>query len=258
MKQFTIILLGLGLALMMACSSDKSEDEPIIPKKEQMPEDTTAEWSGKFEGEWRFLGLPTKGMMEVDGENMVFIPFPAEVIFNEIIQIIRTSAADRPEREKRLNDTIGNVFFADSYKYLNTRQEISFSLNTNPDGSYQTSITTLNNMWSQMAIVISIDKVPPYTGDEIYIHPSDPLTISFDVEADGVTYRVDLVHQKNDVAVDFDHVKGLWTFTYRFHEYKIFNQENGKQYSVCISPLQLQFKATRRTGPSDGIIFIYI
>ena len=271
MKQMMKLTMSMLLVatLLTACTSDKSEDEPIIPQEEQTPEDTTVEWSGKFEGEWRCLGLPKKGMIVVDGEYMVFDPFPAEAIFNEIIQIKRTSIVGRPERQKRLTDSIGNIFFADSYKYLETRQEISFSLETYPDGSCHTSISALNNMWSEMSIIIFRDKESPYSSETIFINPSDPKTISFNVEADGDTYRVDLVHHEKDVSVDFDPATGLWTFTYRFHEYKIFNLKNGKQYSVRISSdktseqnekgsLQLQFKATQRTGPSDGVIVIYV
>lgn len=32
MKQFIIILLGFSLAMTTSCSSDKSEDGPIVPQ----------------------------------------------------------------------------------------------------------------------------------------------------------------------------------------------------------------------------------
>jgi len=269
MKKIGFCVLGLGLALMTACSSDN--DEPNIPKEEPKPEETAAEWSGKFEGQWNCWGVTSAtGTMEVDGdlerENMGFI-FPAEAIFDYFIQIIRSGAIDRPMRQKHLTDTIGNIFFADSYTYIKKGQYVSFKLNTASDGSYHASDIGLYTEWNDIYIYIYEDYEPPYPGETSVIVPVGKNTIAFGVVADGVTYIVTLDNKEEDMSLDFDASTGLWTFTYSLDAFRIFNLNTNKEYSMPISTSldgamkeyenKLQFKATQRTGPSDGFIINY-
>ena len=263
MKQFGILALGLGLALMTACSKD---DEPNIPQEMETPEETVPEWSGKFEGQWKCWDVTsTKGSIEVDGNleegNMAF-HFPAEAIFDYFIQTIRTGSIDRPIHQEHLNDTIGNIFFANSYVYKSTRQNVTFKLDTASDGSYHASDITLYNAWSLIGLCINIDKEPPYPGETINIGPIGLNTIAFDVEADGVPYLVTLNNTEKKLSLDFDAATGLWTFTYPLDAFKIFNLDSGKEYSFQIvwslgrfmkDVYNLVLKATQRTGPSDGI-----
>ena len=121
MKQFGIILIGVCLALSTSCSKDKSDDEPIVPKEKQQPEETQPEVTkldktGKFDVEWNCLGMQTtKGKIEADGEYFFLDDFPAETIFSKLIDDIRTSVSDTSEVRTHLTDTIGNIFFASDY-----------------------------------------------------------------------------------------------------------------------------------------------
>lgn len=262
MKQFGILALGLGLALMTACSKDN--DEPITPQEKETMEETVAEWSGKFDGRWTYLGNPINGTMDVEEEGIVFQTFPAKAIFSELVQAVQTGAIDRPIRQEHLTDTIGNIFYADSYNYKTTNQYVTFKLVTASDGSCHASDITLYNAWSNASLFINVDKEPPYTGETFEIKPIGPNTIAFAVEADGVPYLVTLNNIEKELSLDFDASTGLWTFNYWFSSFRIFNMDDGKEYSVRLKytgpekenkqdTINLQFKATQRTGPSDGI-----
>ena len=89
------------------------------------------------------------------------------------------------------------------------------------------------------------------------------MTFSFDILADSAHYRIDLVGQDHIVNAEFDESTGSWVFNYWFNHIDLINLNLGKQFSFYLSDkiiqdhpndnLLLQFKTTKRLGPTDGI-----
>jgi len=258
MKQFGMVLLGLSLAMFASCSKD---DESEVPWAEQQPEEAKPEPTGKFEVQWSCMGIPlAKGGIEIGDEYMSVGDFPAEALFGKIIYILRESATDNPEHRIHLADKIGNIFFADSYKYSNAVQVLKYVFS---DSSHA-AIKGIISVWSLDGWVITQDY-----GGTFIIDPPEDLTISFGVEADGVPYRIDLVHQEKEPSADFDAATGLWSFTYWFDSFLISNLKTGQQYDKDIKvsgmpqrndrrdTIQLQFKSIKRTEPAEEMVATY-
>ena len=271
MKKFGIILIGVCLALSTSCSKDKSDDEPIVPKEKQQPEETQPEVTrsdktGKFDVEWNCLGMQTtKGKIEADGEYFFLDDFPAETIFSKLIDDIRTSVSDTSEVRTHLTDTIGNIFFASDYKYYGTYQVLSHT----KEDSCHTIIHCVMNDWDGIAWTITVHHEPPYPDETIFIDSPDMMSISFGIDADGVPYRIDLISKDKEAYADFDEATGLWTFNYWFNAFRIINRNTGRQYDMGITysgyprrhdkedTILLEFKATKRTGDAEGRIICY-
>lgn len=270
MKQFGILLLGVSLAVMTSCSSNRSDDEPMVPKQ---PEETksdvkTSDKTGKFDVEWNCMGMqPTMGKFEADNEYFFCDDFPVEAIFGRLVEIVREGAKDKPDRMAQLTDEIGNIFFASDYKYPDYGvDQILRYVNDDP---HHARVVGIVNAWTTLNWAITIDKVAPYPSETIFIDSPELMTFSFGVDADGVSYRVDLTNKDKEVYADFDETTGLWSFNYWFSAFKIINLSTGQEYSKSITvsstpqrndkedTILLEFKATRRTGDAEERVILH-
>lgn len=274
-KQFGMILLGLSLALVTSCSKEEVEkpvdnSEPVVPMKKQ-------ELTGVFEGEWNYdeLSYPI-----VVNDGYIFADeLPVEGIFKRIRGDMLSICDYYPEKKAAIIDSIGNIFFASSYKYPMTDLQIKYELGDYSaiDGIYYAKMLSIKNKLSDIATTICIDREPPYPSETIVIDAPEPNTISFDVKADGIPYRIDLVSKEHDVNMEF-HMKpqllgdpvGLWVIQYWFNTFRVINMMTGQQYDMDIMnygyPRRhnkedtnlLQFQAKEKTGSAEERIIPYI
>ena len=130
LNQLGMILWGLSFALVMSCSKEEVEEpvdnnEPVVPI-------TSQELTGEFEGEWSSVGGNLQNGKIVVNNGYIFIDeLPAEGIFNEIRQDVLSICNDHPEMKAAIIDSIGNIFFASSYKYPITDLQIKYRLEKN-------------------------------------------------------------------------------------------------------------------------------
>ena len=231
MKQFGFILVVLSLALVTSCSKDEeviaNNQEPLIPM-------TSRELTGEFEVEWDFGAEPTVGTIVVNNEYIIVNEMPAEGIFKYIASDIQDVCLDHPETKAMLADSIGNLFFASSYKYPKTDLEIKYQLDSYSNPYYVASISSIKNTWSETSTAINIDYEPPYPAETIVIDPAEPNTISFSVEADGVPYRIDLVTKEHECTAEYNMNTGLWRFQYWFNTYRIINLQTGQHLDMKV------------------------
>jgi hypothetical protein len=265
MKQFGMLLFGLSMALLMSCSKEEEGEvvdngEPVIPSLSQ-------ELTGEFEGEWTCDDTSySKGRILVDEGYIVIDELPVENILNSMISYVQDS---RPEVKAEIVDSIGNIFFASSYKYPVTDLQIKYELGnySASDGIYNVLLSNIKNNWSS---------ITTYLEDTI-ISPPEPNTISFSVRADDVPYRIDLVSKEHEVNAEFlmkpqqvsDVPAGLWIIQYWFSTYRVINLQTGHQLDLNLvleggrlrkgkeDTLQLRFNASQRTGDSYGFIIHY-
>ena len=240
-KQFGMILLGLSLALLTSCSKD--DDEPAIPE----PEVQKTEWSGEFEGEWSFLESKEVGKVMVEDGLFYIDQLPAEGIFSELLSKLEPYS------------TSGQLFSASSYDYYGCNQMLYFKFNQD---STSLSFEQLSNYYSYITLNLVNDDNGQI--ENIVIEPSAPMTFSFCIRADGAYYRIDLVSKDHVVNAEFDESSGSWVFNYWFSHIDLINLSTGKQFSFYLSDkiiqdhpndnLLLQFKTTKRLGPTDGIV----
>ena len=276
MKRLSIFMLVLSLALAMSCSKEEVEklvdnSEPVVPMKKQ-------ELTGVFEGEWNYdeLSYPI-----VVNDGYIFADeLPVEGIFNRIRGNMLSICNYYPEKKAEIIDSIGNIFFASSYKYPMTDLQIKYELGDYSaiDGIYYAKMLSIKNKLSAITTTICIDRVPPYPSETIFIDAPEPNTISFDVIADDVPYRIDLVSKEHEVNIEF-HMRpqwvgtpaGLWTIQYWFNSYRVINMMTGQQYDTVIMNLNygyprrqnkedtnlLQFQAKERTESAQERIVAY-
>ena len=260
-KQFGMILLGLSLALVTSCSKEEVEEpvdnsEPVVPM-------TSQELTGEFEGEWSSeVGNLQNGKIVVNDGYIFIDEIPAEGIFNEIRQDVLSSCIDYPELKARITDSIGNIFFASSYKYPVTDLQIKYRINSfsSDEGYYSASIKSIKNIWSVTSTVL----------ESTVIDPPEPNTISFTVKVDTLFYRIDLISKEHEVNAEFFMGNGMWLFQYWFNTFRIINMMTGQQYDMAIMnygyPRRhnkedtnlLQFQAEERTGSAEERIVPYI
>ena len=263
MKQFGVILFGLSLALLMSCSKEEEvkvvyNSEPVIPQISQ-------ELTGEFEGRWTCGNIYySKGKVMVDDGYIVIDELPTETLLNSMIWFIQDSS---PEMKAEIVDSIGNIFFASSYKYPITDLQIKYEMGDYSaiDGVYNVLLSNIKNIWSTTTTVLK----------DTTIGPPEPNTISFSVWADDVLYRIDLISKSHVVNAVF-HMKppqwenlpaGLWIIQYWFSTYRVINLQTGQQVDLNVGSfegldrrlrqgkeetLQLLFNATQRTGDSYG------
>ena len=274
MKQIGIILLGVCLALGTSCSKD--EDEAPVKKNEPDVPMTSYDMTGIFEGEWNnsLADNPIRGSSMVNDEYIIIDELPIENILNDLINYINLECLIYPERKDQIVDTLGNIFFASSYKYPKTNLEIKYEMDSFSDKYFTTRILSIKNMWSDISTVINIDSESPYPGETIVIGPPEPNTISFSVEADSVPYRIDLVSKDHECDVKFDmndnpwSAPGMWILQYWFNTYRIYNLQTGQKYDIHLtSPMplypdkedtiQFHFISTEWKGPAEGGYITY-
>ena len=265
MKQFGTILLGLGLALVMSCSKEDVEgpmynSEPIIPVK-------TLELTGEYVGKWSCMSEPSTGTIEVYDNHFIIYELPTKTIVDDVVDPFRSSYSDHPEIKNQLKDSIGNFFFASSYQYPTSSLSFKYQLNSFSDKSYFASISNLRDNWSNISMTI----IDPNSGDITIIKPSEPYNISFDVVADGVPYRIDMISKDHEVNAEFNMKTGMWTFYYWFSNYRIYNLQTGQQFEYGLKwalasdiyrknkkdTNQLKFIASRKTRPVSGGDVLY-
>ena len=180
---------------------------------------------------------------------------------------MQTTIEQKQSELAKIKDDIGNFFFATTYKYPTTDLEIKYKLDSYSEGVYSVSILGMKNKWSDIATTITIEKEPPYPSDTIVIDAPEANCISYRVEADSVTYRVDLVCKGNESTAGLNMTTGLWKFDYWFSSYRIINLQTGQQINIGITwglgkvtigeakqkedTNLLRFHANNRTGSAE-------
>lgn len=250
MKQFGFLLAVLSLALVTSCSKDEevivNNQEPLIPM-------TSRELTGEFEVTWDLVEDSTVGTIVVNNEYIIVDELPAEGIFKYIASDIQNVCFDHPETKEELADSIGNLFFASSYQYPKTDLEIKYQLDSYSNPYYVASISSIKNTWSDTSTAINIDYAAPFLGKTIVIDPAEPNTISFSVEADDVSYRIDLVTKEHECTAEYNMNTGLWRFQYWFNTYRIINLQTGQHLDMKVS----YWGAPRRHNKEDTIPFAF-
>ena len=254
MKRFGLFIICL--ALITSCSKEEEVEKPINNSEPVVPMSNHV-MTGEFEGEWNNLPAdPTNGSIVVSDEYIIIDELPAKLILNSMIFNINMSCLSYPEIKEQTIDSIGNIFFASSYKYPKTGLEIKYEMDSFSDNCYTTKTLSIKNMWSETSTVINIDYEQPQTGEAIVIDPAEPNTISFSVEADGVPYRIDLVSKDHECNARFDmndntwNTPGMWSILYWFKAYRFINLQTGKQWD-----LRIVYDWLRRHDKEDTIPF---
>ena len=268
MKKFGVILFGLSMALLMSCSKEKEEEivdngEPVVPM-------TSQELTGEFEGEWTCSEIAySKGRIMVNERYIMIEELPAENILKSMIFMVYDVD---PDTKARIIDSIGNIFFASSYKYPMTDLQIKYKLvdYSAIDGIYYAKMLSIKNKLSDITTTICIDREPPYPSETIVIDAPEPNTISLSVWADKVLYRIDMVSKEREVNAEFYMGNGMWMLQYWFNTFRVINMQTGKYYDFSIiydnhrlqqgkeDTIQLRFNATKRTGSAEERIVPYI
>lgn len=271
MKQFTIVVLGLGLALLTACSKEDEVEKPAVINEPTVPM-TSQELTGEFSGEWSYMYSTTQIGKIVVNDGYVFVDtLPTSAITRYLVDDIQFAFLNNPDLKDPICDKIGNFYVASSYQFPKTDLQIKYTLDSYTSESFSASISSITNMWSDITTTINIDKAPPYQSETIVIAPPEPNTISFSVEADGVPYRIDLISEEHDITADLNMTTGLWLFQYWFKKVRINNLNTGQQQTLETSLFGpwfndrdnkedrslLQFQATNRTGAAEERIIFH-
>jgi hypothetical protein len=266
MKRFGLLIIGL--ALFVACSKD--EEKELVDNSEPAVPMTNYVMTGVFEGEWDNMTEPTKGRITVNNEYIIIDELPAEGILKGLLMDVQSVYLVRPEIKEEMADSIGNIFFAESYKYPKTNLEIKYEIDSFSEGNYWAKVSSIKNMWSDISTVIE----SPVSGETIVIGPPEPNTISFSVEADGVPYRIDLVSKDHECDVSFNmndnpwSVPGMWIIQYWFNTYRIYNLQTGKHWDIKVyyqmhrdhdteDTVQLIFNATKLKGSTEERVIFH-
>lgn len=192
--------------------------------------------TGIFEGEWDNMTEPTKGSITVNNEYIFIDELPAEGILKRILVDIQDAFLAHPEKKEELVDSIGNIFFAESYKYPKTDLVIKYQMDSYSDKAFTAKVSSIKNTWSSITTYIE----SPVSGETIVIGPPEPNTISFVVEADGVSYRVDLISKDHECFARFNmndnpwSIPGMWSIEYWFNTYRFINLQTGRQKELHI------------------------
>ena len=257
-NQLGMILWGLSFALVMSCSKEEVEEpvdnsEPVVPMKKQ-------ELTGVFWGEWNYCDDLTYPIEVNDG--YIFVDeLPVEAIFYRIKQHVLVSCIDHPEKKAAIIDSIGNIFFASSYKFPMADLQIKYELGdySSDEGCYSASIKSMKNRWSDISTYL----------ESTVINPPEPNTISFTVKEGIPFYRIDLISKEHEVNAKFFMKNGMWLFQYWFNTFRIINMMTGQQYDIVFKtnadPLRrnkadvnlLQFQAKERTESAQERITSY-
>lgn len=265
MKRFGLFIICL--ALITSCSKEEEVEKPIDNSEPVVPMSNHV-MTGEFEGEWNNLPAdPTNGSIVVSDEYIIIDELPAKLILNSMIFNINMSCLSYPEIKEQTIDSIGNIFFASSYKYPKTDLEIKYQLDSYQAPFYTTSIYSIRNNWSETSYNINIDYEPPHIGETIVIGPAEPNTISFGVEADGVPYRIDLVSKDHECTAEFNLNSGLWRFQYWFNTYRFINLQTGQHWDMKVvweflprrtkeDTILLGFYATKLTGSVEERVIL--
>ena len=248
MRRFGLLIIGL--ALFVACSKD--EEKELVDNSEPAVPMTNYVMTGVFEGEWDNMTEPTKGRITVNNEYIIIDELPAEGILKGLIMNLQSVYLVRPEIKEEMADSIGNIFFAESYKYPKTNLEIKYEIDSFSEGNYWAKVSSIKNMWSDISTVIE----SPASGETIVIGPPEPNTISFSVEADGIPYRIDLVSKDHECNARFnmndnpESVPGMWSIQYWFNAYRFSNLQTGQHWDF-----KIVYDWPRRHDKEDTIPF---
>ena len=199
MKKSRLILLCLGMAFLVSCSKDDTDNVtvPIDPS-----ENSTTPY-GTFEGEWQLskYGKTCPGTIEVDSDKITF-DLPADYLLPRLGLVSGTSKEAHPNEP----------FFTtqSDYTYFNTTQVMRFStLGLSKDAIYIKNENTDN-------------AVAPHGFNS-------PM---FYVKADGVDYELNLIGLKEQPSGVFDIITGLWKMSIPIDKITIYNTRKFTQMSI--------------------------
>ena len=201
MRRSRLILLCLGMAFLVSCSKDDTDNVtvPIDPS-----ENNTTPY-GTFEGEWQLskYGKTCPGTIEVDSDKIVF-DLPADYLLPRLGLVDETSKAAHPNEP----------FFTtqSDYTYFNTTQVMRFS--------------TLG--LSEDAIYIKNESVDNVVAPHGF---NSPL---FYVKADGVDYELNLIGLKEQPSGIFDNNTGLWKLSIPIDKVAIYSHKTHSQMSILV------------------------
>jgi len=203
MKRSGLILLCLGMAFLVSCSRDDTDNDQFagIPVNRE----TVATPYGIFEGEWQLskYGKTCPGMIEVDSDQIIF-DLPVDYLLPRLGLVDETSKAAHPDEP----------FFTTTsdYTYSNITQVMTFS--------------TLG--FSTEAIYIKNESIDNLTAPHGY---NSPL---FSVRADDIDYTLNLIGLKEQPSGIFDNNTGLWKLSIPIDKVAIYNQKTHAQMSILV------------------------
>ena len=189
MKQFGFLLAVLSLALVTSCSKDEEIVEPPVDIIEPINPSTIQNLTGVFEGEWSFMESSTRGNITVNDKKIIIDELPTETIFKYLRDEIEFAVMNTPELKAQLTDTIGNLFFASSYKFLKADLTINYEYDFFLGESFYTKFIEMQNKWERITY---FNNEPRYQAATSYTFQKDPVHFAFCVEADGVCYRIEI------------------------------------------------------------------
>ena len=198
MKQFGLLLLGIGMAVACSCSKDRIDDEiaRLDPATIQNTSDNLA-LEGTFWGEWKLskYEMTCEGQIEVTKDEIAF-DVPADYLFPRLGIVTEERKAKYPEEP---------LFTSDSApSYSNTRQVMVCSLQGYSDAA------TYSQLSNRQGIEITT------VGD-----------LLFDVKIEDVEYHIVLMGIKEKPTAVFDFNTGLWTVAIPIDTVTIINKKTG-------------------------------
>ena len=200
MKRSGLILLCLGMAFLVSCSKDDTDNDHISDDRAQI-----ATPYGTFEGEWQLskYGKTCPGTIKVDSDQIIY-DLPVDYLLPRLGLVDETSKAAHPDEP----------FFTTTsdYTYSNITQVMTFS--------------TLG--LSADAIYIQNESIDNLTA------PHDFNLTSFNVRADDINYTLNLIALKEQPSGIFDNNTGLWKLSIPIDKVAIVNQKTQAQMSILV------------------------
>lgn len=200
MRRSGILLLCLGMAFLVSCSKDVTDNDHISDDRTQI-----ATPYGTFEGEWQLskYGKTCPGTIKVDSDQIIY-DLPVDYLLPRLGLVDETSKAAHPDEP----------FFTTTsdYTYSNITQVMTFS--------------TLG--LSADAIYIQNESIDNLTA------PHDFNSPSFNVRADDINYTLNLIALKEQPSGIFDNNTGLWKLSIPIDKVAIVNQKTQAQMSILV------------------------
>lgn len=205
MRRSGILLLCLGMAFLVSCSKDVTDDTQFQVSDKNVQTGTFTTPNGTFEGEWQLskYGKTCPGTIEVDSDQIIY-DLPVDYLLPRLGLVDETSKAAHPDEP----------FFTTTsdYTYSNITQVMTFSmLGISAD-----------------AIYIKNESIDNLTAPHGY---NSPL---FNVKADDIDYTLNLIGLKEQPSGIFDYNTGLWKLSIPIDKVAIVNQKTQAQMSILV------------------------